>query len=196
MTSADTKRALVDAALRALRERGYAGASAREIAAAGNLNQALIFYHYGSVKKLLLAALDLVSDARMDAYRARFEGARSISELTALAREIYDEDLRHGYVTVLGELVGGGVSDPELGREVVARIEPWIELVQAKLGDLLGGSPLAAIVPARDVAFAIVALYLGTDMLGHLEGDHGRGESLLELAARYGPLADELLGFR
>jgi hypothetical protein len=51
-------------------------------------------------------------------------------------------------------------------------------------------------VPARDVAFAIVALYLGTDMLGHLEGDHGRGESLLELAARYGPLADELLGFR
>ncbi len=79
---------------------------------------------------------------------------------------------------------------------MVARIEPWIELVQAKLGELLGGSPLAAILPARDVAFAIVALYLGTDMLGHLEGDHGRGESLLELAARYGPLADELLGFR
>ena len=65
----------------------------------------------------------------MAAYRPAFANARTIPELASLAREIYRADLEQGYVTVLAELVAGGVSDRELGRAVVARIEPWIELV-------------------------------------------------------------------
>ena len=42
------------------------------------------------------------------------------------------------------------------------------------------------------MAFAIVALYLGIDMLSQLEGDHARAESLLDLGVRYGPLAAAL----
>ena len=117
--------------LETLKTAGFHGASAREIARTGGFNQALIFYHFGSVRNALLAALDLVSARRMDAYRPAFEGARTIPELAALAREIYAADLEQGYVTVLGELVAGGVSDRELGREVVARIEPWIAMVAA-----------------------------------------------------------------
>ena len=56
-----------------------------------------------------------VSDRRMSAYRPAFERAATLAELAALAREIYAEDLENGYVTVLGEMVAGGVSDPELG---------------------------------------------------------------------------------
>ena len=52
---------------------------------------------------------------------------------------------------------------------------------------------LAAIVPPRDVAFAIVALYLGVDMLSQLEGDQTAAESLLDLGIRYAPLAGALL---
>ena len=48
----------------------------------------------------------------MRAYRPAFDSARTVSELAALAREIYAEDLENGYVTVLGEMVGGGMSDP------------------------------------------------------------------------------------
>ena len=122
-----------------------------------------------------------------------FESARTIPELAALAREIYAADLEQGYVTVLGELVAGGVSDRELGREVVARIEPWIAMVEDKLEQLVAGSVLAAIVPPRDVAFAIVALYLGLDMLSQLEGDQAAAESLLDLGIRYAPLAGAFL---
>jgi AcrR family transcriptional regulator len=189
----DTQREIVDAALQTLRKAGYHGASAREIARTGNFNQALIFYHFGSVRNLLLAVLDRVSDSRMEAYRPAFERARTISELASLAREIYAADLEQGYVTVLGELVAGGVSDSELGREVFARIRPWIELVEAKLRDLLSGSAFEAIVPPRDVAFGIVALYLGIDMLSQLDGDQAAAESLLDLGVRYAPLAGALL---
>jgi AcrR family transcriptional regulator len=193
VTRGDTKSRIAEAALETLKAKGFAGSSAREIAGVGGFNQALIFYHFGSVQNVLLAALDLVSTRRMRAYEAAFERAQTVSELASLAREIYAEDLENGYVTVLGEMVAGGVSNAELGGEVVARLQPWIEMVERKVRDLLAGSLFESLVPARDVAFAIIALYLGIDMLSHLEGDHARAESLLDLGVRYAPLAGALL---
>lgn len=189
----DTKAVIVEAALEALKSKGFAGASAREIAKIGGFNQALVFYHFGSVHNLLLAALDEVSERRMRAYQPAFERAQTVSELAGLARAIYTEDLGNGYVTVLGELVAGGVSDGELGHQVVARLEPWLDMVEGKVRGLVAGSVLESIVPARDLAFAIIALYLGIDMLSHLDGDRTRAESLLDLGVRMAPLAQALL---
>jgi AcrR family transcriptional regulator len=188
-----TKERIVDAALETLKRRGFAGASAREIAKTGGFNQALIFYHFGSVQKLLLAGLDVVSERRMLAYQPAFERAQTVAELAALARDIYREDLENGYVTVLGEMVGGGVSDRELGRAVVARVQPWVEMVELKIGALVAGSPFESMVSPRDLAFAIIALYLGIDMLSHLDGDRAPAESLLDLGIRAAPLAQALL---
>ena len=70
--------ALVAAAIDALREAGFAGASAREIAGRAGYSQALVFYHFGSVNDLLLAALDEVSARRMDDYRGLLEDATSV----------------------------------------------------------------------------------------------------------------------
>jgi AcrR family transcriptional regulator len=192
-TQEGTRARIVDAALQTLRTRGYAGASAREIAKAGGFNQALIFYHYGNVQGALLAALDRVGESRMNAYRPTFERATTLAELAALAGEIYREDLANGYVTVLAEMVAGGMSDAEFGREVVARIEPWVELVEHKVRALIAGSMFEPLVPPRDLAFAIIALYLGIDMLGQLDGDHARAESLLDLGVRGAPLLQILL---
>ena len=68
--SAATKRSLVAAAIETLKTEGFAGASARAIAARAGCNQALIFYHFGSVVTLLLAALDEVSASRLERYSA------------------------------------------------------------------------------------------------------------------------------
>ena len=46
------------------RTKGFAGASARAIAPRASFNQALIFYHFGSVRNPLLAVLDLISERR------------------------------------------------------------------------------------------------------------------------------------
>jgi AcrR family transcriptional regulator len=188
-----TKARIVEAALETLKTKGFAGASAREIARSGRFNQALIFYHFGSVQNVLLAALDVVSERRMREYQPAFERAHTLSELATLARDIYREDLENGYVTVLGEMVGGGVSDRELGRLVVARLQPWVDMVEGKVRALIAGSLFESMVPPRDLAFAIIALYLGIDMLSHLEGDRDAAESLLDLGLRAAPLAQALL---
>ena len=60
----ETREALVRGAVAALIEEGFAGASAREIARRAGCNQGLVFYHFGSVANLLLAALDEVSETR------------------------------------------------------------------------------------------------------------------------------------
>lgn len=187
-----TKARLVEAAIATLQAKGFAGTSAREIAAMGHLNQALVFYHYGSVQNLLLAALDAVSERRLASYGPRFERASTVGELAVLAKEIFREDLENGYVTVLAEMVAGGLSDRDLGLAVAQRIEPWIEMVASKLSQMTAGTVLDAVIPARETAFAIVALYLGMDLLSHLDGGHRRAEALLEIGIRNAPLADLL----
>src|ERR1700722_20153503 len=179
-----TKLQIAEAALQTLKANGFSGASARAIAHIGGVNQALIFYHFGSVQNALLAALDMISERRLADYGPAFETARTPSELARLARSIYDEDLERGYITALGEMVSGGVSDPLLGAEVAARIEPWIMMVERKLEELLAGSPLLTLVSSADLAFGIVSLYFGVDMLSHLQRDCARAESLLDLVTR------------
>jgi len=188
-----TKLQIAEAALETLKANGFAGASARAIAHVGGFNQALIFYHFGSVQNALLAALDLISERRLADYGPAFETARTASELGRLARAIYDEDLERGYITALGEMVSGGVSDPLLGAEVAARIEPWIAMVERKLEQLLAGSPLRAFVSSTDLAFGIVSLYFGVDMLSHMQRDRVRAESLLDVATRLAALVETFL---
>ena len=188
-----TKLQIAEAALETLKAHGFAGASARAIAHVGDFNQALIFYHFGSVQNALLAALDLISERRLADYGPAFETARTASELGRLARAIYDEDLERGYITALGEMVSGGVSDPLLGAEVAARIEPWIVMVERKLEQLLAGSPLRALASPADLAFGIVALYFGVDMLSHMQRDRARAESLLDLETRLATLVEAFL---
>ena len=190
---AGTKLQIAEAALETLKTVGFAGASARVIAHQGGFNQALIFYHFGSVQSLLLAAFDLISERRMQEYGPQIEAAVSATELARLARQIYDDDLRRGYVTALGEMVAGGVSDPALGTAVATRIEPWIEMIAGKIEQLLSDSALRPLLPTQEVAFGIVAAYFGVDMLSHLKQDRSRAEALLNLVTQLADITDTIL---
>ncbi len=169
--SLETRRRLIDAAVATLQEEGFARASARVIAQRADTNQGLIFYHFGSVTNLLLAALDDVSDKRLAHYSAMVDQVDTLGDLVDTATAIFDEDLDAGYVTVLVEMIGGASSSPGLGQAVAQRIAPWIHFTETSIGGVLGDSALAGIVPTNDLAYAVVALYLGLEMLSHLEGD-------------------------
>lgn len=190
----DTRARLVEAAIETLKAEGYAGTSARAIARAAGLNQALIFYYFGNLTGLLLAALDETSARRLARYGEALEGVRGPGQLLRVARELFREDLQSGHITVLTEMISASSSVPELGTEIVARIEPWIQLAEGAVDRILHGSPLQVLLPARDVAFAIVAFYLGVELLTHLEGDHARAEALFDAAARILPLVEPFLG--
>jgi len=164
-----TRRQLVDAAIESLKHDGYAGASARAIAERAELNQGLIFYHFGSVANLLLAALDAVSAERLQLYSAQVSAASSPSQLVEAAEGIFRNDLDAGYITVLVEMIAGASSTPGLSSEVAARIAPWREFARSTIESALGDSPLRTVVDPVDIAHAVVALYLGLEMLSNLD---------------------------
>jgi AcrR family transcriptional regulator len=177
-----TKDRIVGAAIETLQREGYAGTSARAIAATGGFNQALIFYHFGSVREVLIAALDRTSAMRMETYRAAAAEATDLVELTKVAGRIYREDLASGHVKVMVELIAGASSDPELAPAIVARVEPWIAFAREQAARFAETSPLGSMAPPEDVAYAVVALFLGLELLSHLEGDTARTERLFQLA--------------
>ncbi|HEY2562459.1 MAG TPA: TetR/AcrR family transcriptional regulator [Acidimicrobiales bacterium] len=192
--STDTRRVLVDAAIETLKSEGFAGASARAIAGRAGCNQGLVFYHFGSVVNLLLAALDAVSADRLKHYRAAVERVTSPSELIDVASAVFREDLDAGHVTVLVEMIAGASSTPGLGPEVAARIAPWTQFVQAATQAAFGGSALDSVIPPDAVARGIVALYLGLEMLTHLDGDRSPALELFDRAKQLATLFHGLGG--
>ena len=175
--STGTRNRLVEAAIESLRVDGFEGSSARSIAERAGLNQGLIFYHFGSVANLLLAALDSVSARRMEHYGEAIANAGSPSELVDVATDIFREDLAAGHVAVLVAMIAGASSTPGLGAEVSARLGPWFAFAEEALTNTIG-PPLDSVLPAGDVAYAIVALYLGLEMLTQLDGDQARALGL------------------
>ena len=189
-----TRRQLIDAAIETLKDHGYAGASARVIAERAGVNQGLIFYHFDSVTGLLLAALDAVSDMRQARYGAAVDGVDSPTELVGVASSIFREDLDAGHVAVLVAMIAGAATTPGLGEEVAKRIAPWTGFARDAVSGVLSDSPLGSLVPAESVGFAVVALYLGMEMLTHLDGDRAPATALFDQALQLATLLASLGG--
>src|SRR5580693_4400095 len=160
--AAGTRRALVLAAVDALREAGFSGASAREIARRAGCSQALVFYHFGSVTELLLAALDEVSAVGYARYHA----------------------------AVLAEMISGAQVTPGLGAEIAARIRPWQDFAVEAISETLNATPAAGLLPPQPMAHALVALYLGLEMLSSLEGDRAAAREVFDQADVLAALLD------
>jgi AcrR family transcriptional regulator len=180
--SEETRQALVRGAVEALREVGYAGASAREIARRAGCNQGLVFYHFGSVPNLLLAALDEVSETRRLRYQEAVDRASGVAGLVDTAQAVFEEDLDAGHIAVLAEMIAGATSTPGLAPEVAARIGPWRTFAADAVGGVLDGTPMSALVEPDLLAHAVVALYLGLEMLAHLDGDRTPALALFDRA--------------
>lgn len=181
------------AALRSLKERGFAASSARNIAAIAGVNQALVFYHFGGVHQLLLEALDATSSERLDDYREQLRGVSTLPDLIEVMAACYRADVSSGHVTAVQEMVAGACSLPALRREVMARMEPWVTFAEEVLTRIIGGSVVEALIPVRDVAFAAVAFYFGIEMLTHLDGDRSKAEALFRNGRRLAPIGELLL---
>ena len=189
---ADTRAALTDAAIAVLRESGFAGASARRIAQRAGCNQALVFYHFGSVNDLLVAALEEVSARRMAVYRALLDQTGTLTELISAARGVFEADLDAGHVRVLTEMISGAQSVPGLGERVAACLAPWRDFAATAVQGVLAASPVARLLPAEEAAHAVVAGILGLEMLASLDDDRAAALALFDRAMVLGDLLDRL----
>jgi AcrR family transcriptional regulator len=188
----DTRSRIVEAALQTLRDQGIAGISARAIARHGDFNQALIFYHFGSVEGLLVAVARSESERRSALYAEALREVTTLAGLVEVARRLHDEEFRSGAVAALTQMLAGAVGSDELARGIRASLEPWTGLVGETIDRLLAGTPYAAVLPRDDVTAALAALFLGIELYTGLDPDAAPA-TLFPTMATVAALLDGLL---
>jgi AcrR family transcriptional regulator len=185
-----TREQIVEAALEALKEDGFAGATSRAIARRGGFNQALVFYYFGTLDNLLVAALARTSQERLDRYREAVGEGKPLAELLRVAAAGYREDRASGHMTVVAQMVAGSLSKPELRPLVLAQTEPWLAFAEETIRRAVAGTPLEPLVPVEELASAVITFYFGVNLLAGL--DDRRTDALFEKLEQLVPLVETL----
>ncbi len=173
----DTKNKILDAALQTVKNEGLVGTSARSIARTGDFNQALVFYHFGSIEGLLLAALERAHERRMDRFEHDLATVTELQGLTRIAQELHasaeDPDQ-----AALAAIVAGWSATSDNGKTVLGILQPWNDMVSKALKRVLGDHPLAKFIPTDDLAHAIAGLFLGIEILGRLDPSNQQADRI------------------
>lgn len=175
---AETRELLLDAALHSLAEHGYAGTSARVIAAAAGTTPASVNYHFGSVHELLVAAMRRSNERRLAEYEAATEDVASARELVATWQRLHDEDVEQGHIGAMVALLSATGSVPELRSQLAEVFAPWLGFAEEKVKGAVAGTPVAAMFPTEQAAFVILALFIGVELLTNLDGNEDRADEL------------------
>lgn len=168
-----TKQKLRDAAIATVRERGIAGVSARTVAAEAGVNQAVIYYHFGSLHALLSDASTHTTAARVARYRERFAEVRTVDELVDVARALHAEERELGNVQVLAQMLAGAQTDDDLAPGTAAALQLWIDEVETTLHRLLDDTVLAPLVDVPSLARAVSATFVGVELIDGVAAPEG-----------------------
>ena len=192
-SSDETKARIIGATLQTLKEEGIVGTSARAIARVGDFNQALIFYHFGSIDDVIVAAVTQMSHRRMENHRGKLEQATSLPDLIRVARLLHADDSSSDNMTVLTQALAGGLNNPDMAAKLYANLEPWSEMVADAIERVLADNPVATALPHRQIADAISALFLGIELLDDLNPEVGHAEAMFDSLQSLAELLDDLL---
>lgn len=173
MTAQDTKARLVDATIEVLAGPGTAGLSARTIATAAEVNQALIFYHFGSVTGLVAEATRQSTAAAVNRYRPALQSAATLSELFAVGRRMHAVESDAGSVRVMGQLLAAGQSDPELAHVARECLQLWFAEVGKAVDRVTATSPIRPLLMVDDLAMAVGAAFVGLELFQGIDPEAG-----------------------
>lgn len=189
-----TKARIVEATLTTIRQEGIVGTSARAIARTGDFNQALIFYHFDSIENLVFTAVSEMGARRTEKHRAELERATSFLDLVAIARALHEDDSNSDNMAVLAQAFAGaarGDSNDDMGSKLYDELELWSQMLAETIERVLSASQIAPVVPHRDIADAMSALFIGIELLDDLDPTRGHAQSMFDsleaLAKLLGP---------
>ncbi|HEX5088807.1 MAG TPA: TetR family transcriptional regulator [Nocardioides sp.] len=166
-----TREKLLLATQEALVEDGIAHLSARSVATRAGVNQALVFYHFGTVSELVEAAARALSDQSVAHYRERFAAVDSLGGLLALGEEVHAHERTTGNVAVMAQLMAGAQRDEVLARTARYALDLWRSEVEAVVRRVLAPSPLADVVDADGLARAFSAAFIGLELYEGVDAD-------------------------
>jgi AcrR family transcriptional regulator len=177
-----TRDKLLDAAATGLAEDGLGGVSARTVAARAGVNQALVFYHFGSVSGLLDAAVRRSVDFAVASYRDRLADVATLGELLTLGRDLHVAEKRAGNVLQMAQVMTGAMRDDTLAEAARYAMDRWTAEVEVALRRVLRPTPLHGLVDPRGLARAVSAGFIGLELHDAVDADAAE-EALVALDA-------------
>ena len=178
-----TKRVLIDAAVRSLVEDGYRGTTARAIAARADCNQAAIYYHFGGIEPLLVAGLKLSSEERLARYQRALTDDLSLNDLVGQIEKLYLDDRSCGYLGLLTELVGGITASPELREGIEEATTPWLSFIEERIREASKSVSFGPLLPSADLADLVFSIVIGMELRNKVDGNDERSTRLFRLAS-------------
>jgi AcrR family transcriptional regulator len=169
-----TRQRIVDAARDVLVAHGHAGTSTRAVADAAGVSLSQVHYHFGGRHGLLIEVLDRENEALLARQNALYSAPGPLSEKWRLACDFLDDDLRSGYVRVLWELWGAGLTDPELAAGWRDAVAGWRELVESVFAAWVVDVGLELPISPRVMATLVANVFYGieVDRLAGVEAPH------------------------
>jgi AcrR family transcriptional regulator len=187
-----TRQKLLSATADCLRETGMAGLSARVIASRAGVNQALVFYHFGTVADLVDAACRHAVDDSAEFYREQFTAVTSLSDLLAVGRSLHERERATGNVALMAQLMSGAQHDETLAAAARYSMNRWTAEIETVVARVLHGSPLADLVDSAGLARAISAGFIGLELY---EGVDAPGAALaMDALEQLGQIVDVVDG--
>ena len=81
------------------------------------------------------------------------------------------------------------------GAEISRRMQPWMTFAERLAERIIAGSPLAGFVDPAVIGSAVVALYMGLEIVARMRGgDSGGSSALMTTLVQAAPWIDQLLG--
>ncbi|HEY3737732.1 MAG TPA: TetR/AcrR family transcriptional regulator [Jatrophihabitans sp.] len=186
----DTQQRLMAATVRVLRDQGITGLSARAIATEAGVNQALVFYHFGTVDGLVERACRGLVQERVAVYREQIAAVTSAAELLQVGRRLHEQEREAGTVAVMAQTLAGGQTNPTLATVGKFALDTWSGEIEKALRRLLDGTPVEELSDIPSLARAVSASFVGLELYDGVDPEAAR--SALDALDRLGVLLDVL----
>ena len=135
------------------------------------MNQALVFYHFGTVSELIEAACRRAVDEAAGHYRQQFAGVTSLTGLLEIGRELDQRERAAGNVAMMAQLMSGAAHDPVLASASRYAMDVWAAELEPVLERLLSGSPLAELVDGPGLTRVLSASFIGLQLYQDVDAD-------------------------
>ena len=148
-----TQRRLRAAVVTIVGRRGLASVTARSVAAEAGVNQALIFYHFGTLGDLVAAAYRESVDEALERYREALASAHGLGEVLATVKAELGTDR--------AQLLAAAGQDEALAKLARELLGEWRTVVGEALERAMVDSPVEGLVSPASVVEAALSATLG-----------------------------------
>ena len=93
---------------------------------------------------------------------------------------------------MLVQMMAAAMSNPEMGSAVLDGFEGWISFVEEAVATAIAGSPLEQVLPTRQVAYAISAMFLGIELIDGLDAERSESAEVFAALGDLGRLVEAI----